>query len=343
MDSRTLGKLAEHVDGKVIGDPNIKIKAAASLEMAQTGDISFLTNRKYTNLLQTTKASAVVVGSEINAPPAMLITQDPYYAFRQIVVLLHGHRKHKQTGISDNASIAKTAKIGADCNISQFVTVSDNAIIGDRCVLYPGVFVGNETEIGDDCILYPNAVIYNKCKIANRVIIHANATIGEDGFGFATHNATHHKIPHIGRVIIEDDVEIGAGSAIERGTLDDTVIGTGCKIGDSVVVGHGSKIGPHSLIVPQVGLAGSVTLGHHCVIGGQSAIVGHANVGNCVMLGGQSGITNDVPDGKTLFGTPAFDAKKAKLAYAMIKYLPEMRRAIRKLEKKLKTTDDPDK
>lgn len=335
MPTKTLGELAEYVGGKVCGNANIVIKSASTLKQAGPGDISFLSNRKYINQLQTTKAGAVVVGNQTEASAALLIADDPYYAFRQIVVLLHGHREHKKTGLSGKASIAKTAVLGKDCHINDFVTVSENVKIGDRCVLYPGVFVGPETEIGDDCILYPNVVIYDKCKVGNRVIIQANATIGEDGFGFATHEGEHHKIPHIGRTIIEDDVEIGAGSGIERGTLDDTIIGRGSKLGDLVAIGHGTKVGPYSLLVAQVGIAGSTTLGHHCVAGGQAGIVGHINIGNMVKIGAQAGVINDVPDGKVIVGAPAIDANKARRAYSLIEALPEMRQSIRQIEKKL--------
>ena len=332
---KTLGELAQYVGGKVCGDPDIKIKSAATLELAGKGDISFLANSKYEKLLQTTQASAVVVAKEIKSSAALLIAEDPYYAFRQIVVLMYGHRKHKKTGISSKASVAKSAKTGDNCDIHDFVTISENAKIGSRCVLYPGVFIGEETEIGDDCILYPNVVIYDRCKVGSRVIIQANAVIGEDGFGFATHKGEHHKIPHIGRTIIEDDVEIGAGCGVERGTLDDTIIGKGSKIGDLVAIGHGTKVGPYCLLVAQVGVAGSTTIGHHCVAGGQVGIAGHIHIGNGVMIGAQAGVINNVPDGKIIFGSPAIDANKAKRAYSLIEYLPQMRQDIRRLKKQI--------
>jgi UDP-3-O-[3-hydroxymyristoyl] glucosamine N-acyltransferase len=332
---KTLGELAEYVGGKVSGDPNIKIKSAATLEQAAAGDISFLSNPKYANQLKTTKASAVVVAKEAESSAALLIASDPYYAFREIVVLLHGHRRHKKGGISKKASIAKTAKTGDGCDIYDFVTIGENAKIGSRCVLYPGVFIGEETEIGDDCIFYPNVVVYDRCRVGNRVIIQANATIGEDGFGFATHKGEHHKIPHIGRTIIEDDVEIGAGCGIERGTLDDTIIGKGSKLGDLIAIGHGTKVGAGCLLVAQVGIAGSATLGHHCVVGGQSGIVGHIEIGNVVTIAAGSAVINNVPDGQTLAGIPAIDANQAKRAYSLIQHLPEMRKSIRRLEKQI--------
>ena len=342
MQNKTLAELAEHVGGKIIGDPNIEITAATTLDCAGPGDITFLSNIKYTNQVQTTKASAVITSEEAKSSAALLIADDPYFAFREIVVLLHGHRKHPQTGISKKASIAKTAKIGSDCQIADFVTISENASIGDRCVFYPGVFVGPETQIGDDCILYPNAVVYDKCKIGSRVIIQANATVGEDGYGFATHKGQHHKIPHVGSVILEDDVEIGSGCGIERGTLDDTIIGKGAKLGDLVAIGHGTKVGAGCLLVAQVGVAGSTTLGNYCVLGGQVGVAGHIKIGNQVRIAAQSGVGNDVEDGKEIFGSPAIDANKAKRAYLLIQHLPEMRKAIRKLEKSLMEKGDSD-
>ncbi|MCJ7778724.1 MAG: UDP-3-O-(3-hydroxymyristoyl)glucosamine N-acyltransferase, partial [Sedimentisphaerales bacterium] len=252
--------------------------------------------------------------------------------FMQIMVLLHGHRKHKKVGISPRTSISDTAKIGIDCQIHDFATISDDAKVGDGCVIYSCVYVGAGVQIGNDSIIYPNVTIYDGCKIGNRVIINANTTVGEDGFGYASHKGVHHKIPQIGTTIIEDDVEIGTCCAVERGTLGDTIIGQGTKIGDLVTIGHGTKIGPHCLLVAQVGIAGSTTLGHHCVVGGQVGIVGHINIGNNVTIAAQAGVINNIPDGKVVLGAPAIDAGQGKRAYGMIQYLPEMRQNIRKLE-----------
>jgi len=335
MQAKTLGQLAEHVGGTVFGDTNIEISSAATLGQAGSGAISFLSNVKYINQLETTKASAVIVNKKAKSSASLLIAEDPYFAFRQIVVLLYGQRKHKKTGLSEKASISSSAKIGKDCHIADFTTISDNVKIGDRCVIYPGVFVGEETVIGDDCILYANVVIYDRCTIGNRVSIHANATVGEDGFGYATHNYEHHKIPHIGTVIIEDDVEIGSGCGIERGTINETIIGKGSKLGDMVAIGHGTKVGPHCLFVAQVGISGSTTIGHHCVAGGQVGIAGHLNIGDGVMVGGQSGITNNIKDGEILLGTPAIDATRAKRSWMILPKLPQMRTDINKLKKRI--------
>lgn len=333
MQERTLGELAEYVDGRVYGDPNVKIRSAATLGRAEEGDISFLTNRKYEKQLRSTKASAVIVGKDAPATGVpLLIAEDPYYAFMQVMVLLHGHRKHKKCGISQKASISDTAKIGADCHIHDFVVVEDDARIKDGCVIYPGSYIGQGVDVGRDTILYPNVAIYGGCRIGNRVIINANSTIGQDGFGYATYKGIHHKIPQTGSVVIEDDVEIGACCGIEGGTLSDTVIGQGTKIGDLVTVGHGTRIGPHCLLVAQVGIAGSTTLGHHCTVGGQVGIVGHINIGNNVTIAAQAGVINNISDNKVVLGAPAVEANMGRRAYSMIQYLPEMRQSIRDLQ-----------
>ncbi|MEE9370543.1 MAG: UDP-3-O-(3-hydroxymyristoyl)glucosamine N-acyltransferase [Sedimentisphaerales bacterium] len=336
MTKKTLGELAEYVDGRVVGDPKVLIKSASTLGRAGKGDISFLANNKYERQIRTTKASAVIVGKETaDTAVPLLVTEDPYYAFMQIMVLLHGHRKHKKVGISSRSAISDSAKIGADCHIHDFVSVDDDSRVGDGCIIYPGVCIGRGVQIGNDCIIYPNVTIYDGCRIGNRVIINANTAIGEDGFGYASHKGVHHKIPQIGIVVIEDDVEIGVCCGIERGTLGDTVIGQGSKLGDLVTVGHGTKIGAHCLLVAQVGIAGSTTLGHHCVIGGQVGIVGHINIGNNVIVAAQSGVINDIPEGKVVLGAPAIEVSQGKRAYSMIQHLPEMRQNIRNLQNRI--------
>jgi UDP-3-O-[3-hydroxymyristoyl] glucosamine N-acyltransferase len=335
MEKKTLQQIAEHVGGKVIGDETVVIESASTLDSAGDGQITFLSNPKYAPNVKTTNAAAILVAEEVETNAAQIVIEDPYYAFMQTVVLLHGHREHPQCGLSDQASIAESATIGDNCNIAQFATISENATVGDNCQIYPGVFVGPNVTIGNDCVLYPNAVIYDGCQVGDRVIVQSNASVGQDGFGFATHKGEHHKIPQIGIVVLEDDVEIGSGAVIERGTLENTTIGKGSKVGDVVAIGHGTKIGPHCLLVPQVGIAGSAELGHHCALGGQVGVIGHIKIGNMVKIGAQAGVIGDVPDGSTIVGSPAIDVNKAKRAYALIETLPDMRKKIKKLEKKL--------
>ncbi|MCK5472778.1 MAG: UDP-3-O-(3-hydroxymyristoyl)glucosamine N-acyltransferase, partial [Planctomycetes bacterium] len=253
--------------------------------------------------------------------------------------------KHKNIGVSEKASISATAKLGENCDIHDFVVIADNVKIGSGCTIYPGVYIAEGVTIGNDCIIYPSVTIYDGSIIGERVIINANSTVGEDGFGFATANGSHHKIPQVGIAILEDDVEIGTCCAIERGTLDDTVIGKGSKLGDLIAIGHGTKIGEHCLLVAQVGVAGSARLGNYCVVGGQAGIVGHINIGNGVQIAAQSGVINDVADGKAIFGSPAIEISKARRAYSMIQYLPDIRQSVRKLQKqidKITSSNNPD-
>ena len=340
MQSKTLKELADHVGGTVIGDENLVINSVATLDNARADQITFFSNEKYLPKVKTASAGAVIVPKELESPASLLIADDPYYALMQIVVLIHGHRPHNVGGISEKASIADSASIGKGTNIHDFATISDNATIGDDCNIYPGAFIGPNTSVGNGCIIYPNAAVYDNITIGDRVIIHANASVGQDGYGFATHKGVHHKIPQIGHVILEDDVEIGSGTAVERGTLDDTVIGAGTKIGDLVTVGHGAVIGPHCLIVPQAGIAGSVTMGHHCVVGGQAGMTGHITIGNMVRIGAQSGVAHNVPDGKTILGTPAVDASLAKRTWIAQYKLPEMNKRFKRIEKRLNKVEE---
>ena len=334
--AKKLKELAEHVGGVIVGDENIEIIGAATLTEACPGDISFLANPKYEKEMRSTAASAVVVGPDVtNTQHALIRCGDPYYAFMQIVVLLHGYREHEKVGISERASVAESAQIGENVDIHDFVVISSDVEIGANSRIYPNCTIGPGTRIGRDCTIYPNVTIYDGCTIGDRVTIHSGSVIGQDGFGYATHDGIHHKIPQIGGVIIEDDVEIGANCAIDRGTLGDTVIGRGSKFSNLIAIGHNTRIGPHSLLVAQVGIAGSVKIGHHCVFGGQVGVVGHINIGDNVKIGAQAGVTNDIPDGKAVVGSPALPITQAKRSYTLLKDLPAFRRKLRELEKNL--------
>ncbi len=336
---KTVKALADHVAGRVEGDENILITGAATLVEAGRGDVSFLANPKYEKQLKETKASAVVVGEDVPANGRTLIrSSDPYYAFMQIVVLLHGHRPHKPVGLSPKASIADSATLGQNIDVHEFVCISDNVRIGDNTRIYSNCTIGPGTRIGRDCLIYPNVTIYDGCTVGDRVTIHAGSVIGQDGFGYATHDGEHHKIPQIGAVILEDDVEIGANCAIDRGTLGDTVIGKGTKFSNLIAIGHGTRIGPHSLLVAQVGIAGSVEVGHHCVFAGQAGVVGHIKIGDGVKVGAQAGVTNSIPDGESVIGSPAVSHTQAKRSLLALKNLPELRQKLRDLERSIRKT-----
>jgi UDP-3-O-[3-hydroxymyristoyl] glucosamine N-acyltransferase len=322
--SITLKELAGAIGAEIVGgDPAQVISAVNTLEDAQSGQVSFLSNARYVRLLETTRASAVIVARAVRSQRVPLLrTADPYYAFSQAVVKLHGYRRHPHEGIHPAAHVDPTATVG------------------EGTVIYPGVYVGPRARIGRDCILYPNVVVYDDCVLGDRVTLHANCSVGHDGFGFATHKepgepAIHHKIPQVGNVVIEDDVELGAGCAIDRATLGSTVIGKGTKFSNLISIGHGAKIGPHGLLVGLVGIAGSVKIGHHVTLAGQVGIAGHIEIGDGVTVGAQSGVINDVPDGATLVGSPAMPASQARRVYTVFQQLPELLERIRKLEQKV--------
>lgn len=334
---KTVKELAEHVGGQIVGDPNITVDGAATLSEAAQGDVSFLANPKYEKQLATTAASAIVVGSDVKLPGKTLIQcRDPYYAFMQIVVLVYGYRQHERVGISQRAGVSESAKIGRDVDIHDFVSISADVEIGDNTRIYPSATIGPGTKIGRDCIIYPSVTIYDGCTIGDRVTIHSGTVIGQDGFGYATHGGVHHKIPQVGGVVIEDDVEIGANCAIDRGTLGDTVIGRGTKFSNLVAIGHNTYVGPYSLLVAQVGIAGSVTTGHYGVFGGQVGVVGHVKIGDNVQIGAQAGVTNDIPDGQAVAGSPAMPITQAKRSLMLLKDLPDFRKKLRELDRTIR-------
>ncbi|MBN1845347.1 MAG: UDP-3-O-(3-hydroxymyristoyl)glucosamine N-acyltransferase [Sedimentisphaerales bacterium] len=337
MTTKTVKELAEHVGGVVHGDQTVPITGAATLNEAGEGDISFLANLKYEKEVQTSRASAIIVSEEADLPDRVLIRcRDPYYAFMQVVVLLYGHREHEKVGISPRASVAANAAIGRDVDIHDFAVVLHDVQIGDNTCIYSNCTIGPGTKIGRDCVLYPNVTIYDGCCIGDRVTIHSGTVVGQDGFGYATHDGVHHKIPQVGGVVIEDDVEIGANCAIDRGTLGDTIIGRGSKLSNLIAIGHNTKIGPYSLLVAQVGIAGSVQVGHHCVFGGQVGVVGHIKIGDQVKIGAQAGVINDVPDKLSVVGSPAWPITQAKRSLTLLKELPEFRKKLRELDKSLR-------
>ena len=319
-----LDELAGKIEAQLVGgDPAADITAVAPLETATAGQVAFLSNPKYTSQLENSRASAVIVAQRVNSDRVPLLkTKDPYYAFQQAVVLLYGHRAHPFTGIHPNAYVDATATIG------------------ENTTIYPGAFVGPRAKVGRDCILYPNVCVYDDTVIGNRVVIHSGCAIGVDGFGYATHGGAHHKIPQVGRVVIEDDVEIGANCCIERGALDDTRIGKGTKMDQLVCIGHGVTVGEHGLLVAQVGIAGSATIGHHVTMAGQVGVAGHLKIGNNVTIAAQAGVMADVEDGQIMIGAPAMPASHARRVYSLFTQLPDLMNRIKTLEQQVEELTD---
>ena len=323
----TLKELAAEIGAELTGDESVIIHSANTLEDAGPGQVSFLANPKYVKQLETTRASAVVVNAGVKTTVGNILrAKDPYYAFTKAVVRLHGYRRLPIKGIHPSAYIDPTAAIG------------------EGTIVFPGVYVGPGTKIGRDCVLHPNVVIYEDVVIGDRVIIHACACIGQDGFGFATHAGMQHKIPQIATVIIEDDVEVGACTCIDRGALANTVIGKGSKLSNLIAFGHGSTLGEHSLLVGQVGIAGSVKIGHHVTMAGQVGVAGHLHIGNNVVIAAQSGIMEDLPEQGIYIGAPAMPALQARRVYSIFTQLPELLKRVKDLESKVEElgTEDDD-
>ncbi len=332
---KTLKELAELVDCEVYGNGGILIKGVAPLESAAEGDITFITSPKYAHLLRTTAASAVIAPPEIKVENKdLIVSRNPQLAYAKILTILNS-RPYMAKGIDKRAYIGRRPKISNSVNIYPFAYIGDDVEIGERTVVHPGAFIGNGCVIGNDVAIYPNTTIMDRCIVGNRVIIHAGVVIGADGFGFAKDGKRHYKIPQTGIVQIDDDVEIGANTTVDRAAFDRTWIKKGTKIDNLVQVAHNVVIGEDSIIVAQVGIAGSSILGSNVVLGGQVAIVDHVKIGKNVMVGGQSGVTSDVNDNQVVSGSPAIPHREWLKASSVFSHLPEMRKTIKELEKKV--------
>ncbi|MEX0741518.1 MAG: UDP-3-O-(3-hydroxymyristoyl)glucosamine N-acyltransferase [Phycisphaeraceae bacterium] len=333
--------LAGEADGDAIVDH------CATLEEARPSAVTFLTNRKYTSQLAATQAAAVIVGKGVEATgkTLLVVPDDPYFAFRNAVVALHGFRKHPQLDeqrISPQAVVHESATIGAGTTVHPFAVIGPNAKIGENCVIYPHCFIGPEANIGDDCQLFPSVTVYDRCVLGNRVTLHAGCVIGQDGFGYATHAGEHHKIPQVGHVVVEDDVEMGANCSIDRATVGATVIGRGTKFSDCVTIGHGTKVGKHNLYVGLVGLAGSVQTGDYVVMGGQVGVAGHLKIGSNVQIAATSGVMTDIPSNSQVGGTPALPLTEAKRIHLSSVRLPDVIARVKKLERQLEKLTSSD-
>ncbi|MEY2497456.1 MAG: UDP-3-O-[3-hydroxymyristoyl] glucosamine N-acyltransferase [Verrucomicrobiota bacterium] len=321
MPSVSLGEIVDFIDGHYTGNRDLLITTVASLNDATADQLSFLSNRKYAYQLAQTKAGAIVVPKNIEGDDQRWIrVDDPYFAIARIMTRWFSARPMPK-GISPKASIASSAKLGTNVAVGHFATIGENVVIGNNVTIFQGVSIESGSAIGDDCIVYSNVVIYDGTRIGRRCIIHAGVVIGSDGYGFAMHDGKHHKIPQIGIVRIEDDVEIGAGTTIDRAALGETVIGEGTKIDNLVQIGHNVKIGKHCLLVSQVGIAGSTELGDYVSVAGQSGFSGHLKIGNRVQVAAKSAVLEDVPDDTKVMGSPALPFNEFARRRAAVKRL----------------------
>ncbi|HHT9111210.1 MAG TPA: UDP-3-O-(3-hydroxymyristoyl)glucosamine N-acyltransferase, partial [Candidatus Brocadiaceae bacterium] len=270
----------------------------------------------------------------------LLVCNNPYLAFAKLVELLMYQKPVSVTGTDATARVSKTAIIGNSVSIHQYVTIGEHTHIGTRVVLYPGVYIGNNCSIGDDTVIYPNAVLYDGTVIGKRVTIHSNTVIGSGGFGYAPDGEKYYKIPQVGITVVEDDVDIGANTTINRAVLGETIIRKGTKIDSQVVISHNVGIGENCLIVSQVGVAGTTEIGNHVTLAGGVGVVGHIKIGNNVTVGGYSGVAKDIPDNETYLGTPALPIQRMRRCYVIIEKLPELKDQIKTMEKRLKQLEE---
>ena len=333
---KKLKELATWVGGKVIGDGEVEVFGVAAIDEAKNGEITFIANPKYLSKLTQTKASAIIVSPEVTqAEKPLLSVTNPHLAFVKVVSLFSSH-PYQPKGVDPHAWVSPTAQLGRDLTIYPFVYIGDRCQIGDRVTLYPGVSICEDSSIGEDSVIYSNVSIYSKTVIGKRVILHSGVVVGSDGFGYVKEGKKNVKIPQVGSVEIEDDVEIGANTTIDRGALGKTTIRRGVKIDNLVQVAHNVVIGEDSIIVAQVGISGSTKIGSNVILAGQVGVVDHVEIGDNVMVSAQSGVPYDLAPNQAFSGSPAVPHREWLRAISVFPKMPEMRKALLGVERRLK-------
>jgi UDP-3-O-[3-hydroxymyristoyl] glucosamine N-acyltransferase len=331
-----LEEIAKELNGRLLGDGKVLIEGVAGIKDAKEGDLTFLSNPKYETYLSTTRASAIIVReNDLKTKKPLIVTDDPYLAFLKTLKMFRPERPIAAKGIHPSAIIGEGVSLGRDISIGANVVVGDNAVIGDDAVVMAGTYVGERAKIGKGTLVYPNVTIREECVIGERVIIHSGTVIGSDGFGFVRDGKSHLKIPQTGTVLIEDDVEIGANVAVDRGTIGATTIKKGTKIDNLVQIAHNVVVGENSIIVAQVGISGSTEIGQNVTLGGQAGIVGHVHIGDNTLVGAQAGVINSIPPDSTVSGYPALPHNVSMKIHAAMGKLPDALKRLKVLEKRM--------
>lgn len=340
MKSATLKEIALLLGAKLVGNPDELISGMEGIMEAKQGDITFLANPKYKDQLPQCQASAVIVGLDVDVPGLNLLqVENPRFAFARLMGFAFPPKKEK--GVVDtNAFVSPTAKIGSNVTIYGKAYVGENTKIGDNTTIYPGVYIGDQTEIGENCLIYSNCSILDRSKIGNRVIVNANSVIGSQGFGFERDGERHFKVPQIGNVIIEDDVEIGALCAIDCGTVKSTIIGQGTKLDNFVHVAHNCQLGENNLLLAQTSIAGTVTTGTSVYFGGRAGVMDHQKINDHVIIGPGGVVTENIDEEGTYFGYPARPYNEWVKASALFYKADEQRKKVHELEKRIKELED---
>lgn len=331
----TASQIASFINGKIIGDENALITGVSPIENGESGHLSFIAQDRFSMYLDTSKCSVIIVSehllNEKTYQPTLIVVKDAYLSF-QVLMNLYQEMRGRKEGIEDGSSIHESAVLGQNVYVGAFTYVSEKAKIGDDTQIYPQVYIGKGVKIGKNCKIDSGARIYDYCVIGDNCIIHSNTVIGGDGFGFQPTPEGFKKIPQLGNVIIEDDVEIGSNCSIDRATIGSTIIGKGTKIDNLIQIAHNVKIGKNNVIAAQAGIAGSTTIGDWNQIGGQVGIVGHIKIGSQVKIQAQSGVSSSVNDKETLYGSPAISYNDYLRSYVHFRNLPEMAKRINNLE-----------
>ena len=306
-------QIAGFLNGTIEGDPNVKVSNFSKIEEGKPGTLTFLANLKYAHHIYNTEASIVLVNNDFKPEQS----------------------KSKKKGVDSTAFIAASAIVSDDCYVGNFAYIGEGVKMGKNCMVYPHAYIGDHVTVGDNCVFYPHATVYENCIIGNNCILHAGSVVGADGFGFAPEGETYKKIPQLGNVIIEDDVEIGANTTIDRAVMDSTIIHRGVKLDNLVQIAHNVEVGENTVMAAQVGIAGSVKVGKHCMFGGQVGLAGHIHVADHVVFGAQAGVISDVKEATTLLGAPAINAKNFMRSSAIFNRLPDIYRSLGQMQREI--------
>lgn len=331
-------QIASFLGGTVEGDPEVKVNNFSKIEEGKPGTLTFLANPKYEHFIYDTKASIVLVNNDFTpSEPLKTTVVKVANAYAALATLLNmvEQSKAKKAGVDSTAFIAASATIGNDCYVGNFAYIGENVKMGKNCRVYPYVYIGDNVIVGNNTTFYPHVTIYDDCVIGSNCILHAGAVIGSDGFGFAPIGENYKKIPQLGNVILEDDVEIGANTTIDRAVMDSTIIHRGVKLDNLVQIGHNVEVGESTVMAAQVGIAGSVKIGSHCMFGGQAGLSGHIHITDHVNFGAQSGVISDIKEPTTVLGAPAINAKAFMRSSAVFSRLPEMYRTMGQLQREI--------
>jgi UDP-3-O-[3-hydroxymyristoyl] glucosamine N-acyltransferase len=336
----TAEQIAGILEGEVVGNPNAEVHKLSKIEEGTEGSLTFLSNPKYQNFIYTTQATITIVNKTFEAEQEVSSTlikvEDAYQAFSKLLEY-YNQVKLMKSGIEQPSVISENVTYGTDLYLGSFCYVGKNVTIGNNVKIYPNTFIGDNVTIGDNCVFFAGVRVYSETEIGNNCVIHSGSIVGSDGFGFAPHDdGTYSKIPQIGNVILEDDVEVGSCTTIDRATMGSTVIRKGVKLDNQIQIAHNVEIGENTVIASQTGIAGSTKIGKNCMIGGQVGIVGHITIGNNVRIQAQSGVGKSIGDGEVIQGTPAFNYGDFSKSYVHFRNLPKIVADLDELKKKTK-------